>query len=138
MHLMSNIKDYMVTSPYSVQTGTIVQEAVELMKEHGIRHLPVKEGDRLVGIFSDRDIMSASFIDDALKGPVENIMVHNPRSFRDDTPLEEVIRAMDEEGIGSAIVIDSQRAIVGIFTEKDAIRAFAQYLASDTLAREIA
>ena len=55
-----HVKDVMTPEPVSITPGTAVSEAQTLMKKRGIRHLPVVENGRLVGIFSDRDLRTVS------------------------------------------------------------------------------
>ena len=50
------IKAAMTPFPYSVRASALIDEARAMMDEHRIRHLPVVEGEELVGIVSDRDL----------------------------------------------------------------------------------
>jgi len=51
-----SVRDLMTPAPLSVSPNTPVDEVRALMQQHRIRHLPVLEDGRLVGIVSDRDI----------------------------------------------------------------------------------
>ena len=50
------------TTPYivSIEPEASLDEALELMQEHDIRHLPVMKGDELKGIVSQRDLLTHS------------------------------------------------------------------------------
>jgi acetoin utilization protein AcuB len=50
------IQKYMTTVPHSVGDEQTLAHASSLMKEHGIRHLPVLRGGKLLGILTDRDL----------------------------------------------------------------------------------
>jgi len=55
----SKISDWMTGDPITAERDTDAQEAAEMMLAGGFRHLPVVEGNRLVGIVSLRDVLSA-------------------------------------------------------------------------------
>ena len=52
------VKDWMTNDPVTVGPDTDTQEAAALMATHGFRHLPVVDGDTVVGVVSLRDILS--------------------------------------------------------------------------------
>jgi CBS domain-containing protein len=55
----TQVKDVMTRNVYTVTRDTSVDECIALMARHHIRHLPVVEGDQLVGLVSIRDVMRA-------------------------------------------------------------------------------
>jgi acetoin utilization protein AcuB len=56
MKRMPAIKSVMTAFPFSVDVGASVDEAMDFMREHKIRHLPVTDNGQLAGMISDRDI----------------------------------------------------------------------------------
>ena len=50
------VKRVMTAFPYSIKPGAPLPQAIEFMREHAIRHLPVVDADEVVGMLSDRDI----------------------------------------------------------------------------------
>ena len=56
----TQIKDVMTPRMVTVTKDTSVEECIGLMKQHGIRHLPVLENGQLVGLVSMRDVMVAA------------------------------------------------------------------------------
>ncbi|WP_373510313.1 CBS domain-containing protein, partial [Thiocapsa sp.] len=50
----------MTHSPFTVSEQTSMKEAVLMLERHHIRHLPVTNGSRVVGMVTDRDIRRAS------------------------------------------------------------------------------
>jgi len=115
--------DYMTPSPLSVQIDEPVTEAMSIMEQKRIRHLLVFEKDCLVGIVSDRDLQSAN-----LKSPtvpaVRNYMTNAPYAVSCNEDLEAVLSEMIEYKYGSAVVLNEENQIVGIFTTIDALRLF--------------
>ncbi len=57
---ITHVRDYMTPTPIAVNPDTTVEEAVQIMMEHGFRHLPVVDGEReLKGVVSIRDLARA-------------------------------------------------------------------------------
>lgn len=127
MDTITKLRRYMTPIPYTVTPDMKVRAALELMRRHGIKHLPVEEGERLVGIISDWDILAAPSIDRVLGQDVRSIMIRDPLRLTTDAPIEVALRIMSREGVGSILVVDAQERIMGIFTEKDAVRAWADH-----------
>ncbi len=53
------VAEWMTPDPVSVSPGTPVDDALKLMLDRGFRHLPVAEGDRVMGVVSMRDLSAA-------------------------------------------------------------------------------
>ena len=63
MKANEKIEQYMTVSPHCVNAGMPLKKARELMRTHGIRHLPVQLAGRLVGVITDRDLKLAESFD---------------------------------------------------------------------------
>ncbi len=125
------LKSAMTPFPYSVDVGAPVSEALEFMREHKIRHLPVMEHGNLKGVISDRDINLALGPDfaypDANELKVRDAMIADCYVVDLHTPLHAVLRHLAEQRLGSALVTRRGK-LAGVFTLTDACRAFADYL----------
>lgn len=123
------ISTFMTPAPISIGRQQPMAEASRRMTEHRIRHLPVLDGGRVVGILSDRDIaMVESFPGvNANDVTVEEAMTPDPYVVHPNTPLVEVVAQLAEHKYGTAVVIENNR-LAGIFTLVDAMRAFAGFL----------
>ncbi|MDY7093085.1 MAG: CBS domain-containing protein [Acidobacteriota bacterium] len=129
------IKSVMTPFPYSITLDAEASEARGMMKQHDIRHLPVKDVDgQTVGLVTDRDLklllgpyLSQAHNDRAL---VRHACVFDPYTVDLDTPLQKVVEHMAKQRIGSALVTKEGR-LAGIFTAVDACRLFADLLATD-------
>lgn len=53
------VKEWMTQDPVTVGADTDTEEAAALMATHGFRHLPVMDGDKVIGVVSLRDVLSA-------------------------------------------------------------------------------
>jgi len=69
------VKDVMTRNVYTVAKDTTVEQCVALMARHHIRHLPVVENDRLVGLVSMRDVMSAILENKGDAGNIEDYIM---------------------------------------------------------------
>lgn len=125
------IQKFMTTVPITVGRSETVASAHKIMREHDIRHLPVVDGETLVGIVSQRDLHLIETLKDvdAQKVAVEDAMTTNPYTVSPDAQLDEVVAEMAEKKYGSALVVSNHK-VVGVFTTVDAMRAFADLLAS--------
>ena len=127
------ISDMMTPMPLTIGASLPVRKAKLFMSTHSIRHLPVVEQGRLVGILSDRDIKLSQAVskapdfDDSVF--VKDICQQHPYVVDGSTPADAVLAHMYSEKLGSALVTANQK-LVGIFTVTDACRAFAEYLRS--------
>jgi acetoin utilization protein AcuB len=118
------VERYMSAPPVTIAPERTLAEAHRLMREHGIRHLPVVDGGRLVGLLSQRDLYlleTLASVDPAAE-TVGEAMSAEPYAVAPDAPLERVAATMAERRIGSAVVLDDG-AVVGLFTTTDALRA---------------
>ena len=125
------IAKYMTPSPHSIGAEQSLERAQQVMREHGIRHLPVLHGGRLVGILTDRDLQVLETVKDvdAKLVVVSDAMATSVYAVSPVTPLDQVAREMAEHKYGSTVVMEQHR-VVGIFTTVDACRALADRLAA--------
>jgi CBS domain-containing protein len=127
------IKSVMTPFPYSIDPEAPVGSARAMMEEHDIRHLPVKHGDSLVGVVSDRDIEHALNPDvaGAPQEPlrVKDVMVAEPYVVDLNERLDNVLLRLADQHNGCALVVKQGR-LAGIFTSTDACRVFGQHLRS--------
>ena len=123
------LKNVMTPFPYSVDAAAPIEHAIELMREHKIRHLPVTTRGALTSLVSDRDIKLVLGPDFAYPRDlkVRDAMVKDCYIVDLATPLHVVLRHMAEHHIGSAVVTRRGK-LAGVFTTNDACRAFADYL----------
>lgn len=124
-----SVRKFMTTSPFTVAPGAMLTEAHVLMKEKHVRHLPVCEGARVVGMLSDGDLYRAQSMNgvDANKVSIKDVMMSKPYTVSPEAPIDEVVQEMASKKYGSAVVVDNGQ-VVGMFTATDALSAFAELL----------
>jgi acetoin utilization protein AcuB len=122
------VEQHMTVSPVVIGVGDTLSDAHRVMRERGIRHLPVLEAGRLVGVVSQRDLYIAESLSgvDPATDTVREAMSGEPYTVPPGAPLDEVAATMAERRLGSAIVVD-RGAVIGVFTTVDALRALATF-----------
>jgi acetoin utilization protein AcuB len=124
------IERFMTRTVHTIGASSSLSEAHRVMNEHSIRHLPVLEAGRLVGMVSQRDL----HLVETLQGvrpqevTVEEAMSQDVYAVAPDTELAEVAHSMATHKYGSAVVLLEGR-VQGIFTTVDALVALEQVLA---------
>lgn len=124
------IDDHMTPSPYRIEHTDSLARAREMMAEYDIRHLPVMDGERIVGVISDRDLAMFECMDgfDTTKVDVGFVMTDKPYTVEVGTDLAQVAVTMRIKKIGSAVVTDGGQ-LVGLFTTVDALKVLERLLA---------
>ena len=133
------VKDVMHSDVTSTPLGTPVQDAYEIMRDGGFRHLPVlDEFGKVAGILSDRDLSSVGAIykDDATgteeflvteDSTVDKIMATKPFSVSPDDSVSFAIDIIREKRIGCLIVSKGDE-LLGIVSYLDLLDAFKKIL----------
>jgi acetoin utilization protein AcuB len=121
--------ELMTAAPKTIGEDMNIATAKQLMTHYNIRHLPVLQAGRLVGILSDRDIKVA----ESFRGPgeltVQEVMTPNPYIVDEDEPIDQVLMTMADRKLGSVLVCHARsNNVVGIFTDTDALRFCGQLL----------
>lgn len=132
MHTMPTVQDYMSREVRFVAPEETLARAQALMRELRIRHLPVLDGTRLIGVLSQRDVYLMETLKGVVPGevPVSDAMRGEPWCVGPDATLEDVALAMWRDKKGAALVVEGER-LVGIFTRTDALRALTELLAGE-------
>jgi CBS domain-containing protein len=126
----------------SLQIDHSIHLASGVMQLKRIRHLPVLDGERLVGLITHRDLLRAQSVvlaapydprrDASLSISVSQIMRTNVWTVAPNTPVLEAARIILDHKFGCLPVLEEER-LVGIATEVDFIRCLVEGL---TLRRE--
>jgi len=142
------VLDVMTKEVVSVSPTTVLLDAALLLRASALRHLPVVEDGRLVGILTERDVQrcapsrlipiteesyNAVFADTN----VGRVMTREPKTVSSQTPLLEAIRLMQQAKYGCLPVVDGG-ALVGILTRGDLIDALQRVLTEKAIAKDVA
>jgi acetoin utilization protein AcuB len=123
------IRDIMRSPALATSADTTLQDAYRTMQEQGIRHLPVLEGEKLVGVVTDRDLrLATSALAPSPFSPdsrVSAVMSAAPLTADASDPVEDAARTMRERKIGCLPVLDDGR-LIGIVTGLDLLDALVR------------
>ncbi len=132
------VRNIMTSNPYTVTPDTNIAEALSIMREKGIRRLPVMKGGKLIGIVTKRRLLEVSpspattlsvFEMNYLlaRTVVKDIMTKDVLTIAPDVLLEQAAVMMADNNIGGLPVLENNH-LVGIITEKDLFQSFVEIL----------
>ena len=135
---MRTVEERMTREVVTLTENASLRDALALLQRHRIRHIPVVNGQILVGIITDRDIKRATpsllsgasqeDYDRVLAGThVVQVMTRDPFSVTPSTSLKDATKLLAERKYGALPVVEGGR-LVGILTNTDLLRAFYESL----------
>lgn len=112
-----HVAEWMSRPVHTVTPATTGADAVAILRRHRIRHLPVTEGDRIVGVVTDRDLRGV-----APETPVSAIMSRPVVVVSPRTAIDKAARLLFDRRIGCLPVVEDGK-LLGILTQTDAVAA---------------
>ena len=128
------VSEVMTTGVETVRPDQQARDAARFMLQADTGSIPVTEGDRLIGIITDRDIavrgVALGYGPDT---PVSELMTSGVVSAHADDPIEEAARKMGEAQVRRLPVIDDDARLVGVVSLGDLARETDEDTASQAL-----
>lgn len=128
------IQDIMTSPVVAISADTSLQDAYQTMQDREIRHLPVLDGEKLIGVITDRDLRLATSALAPIPFPpgakVSAVMCKSVFTADPTDPVEDAARTMRENKIGCLPVTDGSR-LVGIITGLDLLDALMRMTGAD-------
>lgn len=130
------VRHAMTRRAETIGADETLQDAARAMRSLGIGALPVREGDRLVGMLTDRDIVTRATAEgfDPRTTPVRAAMTPQVVTCYDHEPLEAAARLMEGRCVRRLMVLDEEKNLVGVLSADD-LALVARGLAADVLER---
>lgn len=134
------IREVMTSEPTTVDISADLDEVIGIFRELHVRHVPVTEGGRLVGMISDRDLRDCSIppriaaelpagILDDLPRDAATVMNSDVVTVDPEADVADAIDLMLENEVGALPVVDSEDdTLVGIVSYVDILRAAREAL----------
>jgi CBS domain-containing protein len=131
-----SIQEAMTSSPTTVEPTTTAQEAARTMKSEDVGSLPIVEGDKLVGVITDRDL-AIRIIAEAkgIDTPVAEIASKDVVTIDPQQSLEEAARLMANNQVRRLPVVEEDGRLVGILAQADIAQAGHDSLTGETVQR---
>ena len=129
------VDDVMSREPVTAFRDDVIRTVIERMGRHGIRHLPVVDGERrVIGVVSDRDVRTA--IGDPLRAVnardafvrlettrVADAMTPSPSTLPSGTRLSQAAAFFADHKVGALPIVDQDERLVGLISYTDILRA---------------
>ncbi|MBA2965446.1 MULTISPECIES: CBS domain-containing protein [Ramlibacter] len=118
---MATVADVMTRDVRSMTPQDTLGDAAKLMDELNVGVVPICDGERLVGVVTDRDIVVRGLARDAdpAHGKLADVMSGHVRTARQDDDLDDVLAEMASAQIRRMPVVDGQDRLVGILSIGD-------------------
>lgn len=130
--LTPTVRQVMTPAPTIILAQASTASAHTMMESLGVRHLPVMDRDRLVGVLSERDLRAVRAFLAHTPGevgpPVGDLCSRDLLMVSPDDPLHEAAERMAERKVG-AVLVSEGTELVGIMTCVDVCRALTDLVA---------
>ncbi|MEE9556677.1 MAG: CBS and ACT domain-containing protein [Candidatus Adiutricales bacterium] len=117
------VKKFMSSKLVTVSEEASIAEAVNLLKKHSIRHLPVVKGEKVVGLVTETELRGAIFPAMLEDLTVKDVMINQPVTVDPEAPLEEAARLIYHNMVTALPVVDKTGELRGIISMVDMLLA---------------
>lgn len=122
VHTAEEIMSFPVVSLDQPQAS--IKKAWELMQNNDIKHLPITQDKKLIGIVSERDILKIY----ALKNVNEDNWYHTKVFAASSTmDIHQLSQVLFDEHIGSLPILNDSQELIGMITRSDILKLSSQY-----------
>lgn len=125
------VEEYTSSSLVTIDLNDTLEDALKKMQSNEIRHLPVVENGIIIGIVSERDLMANYGKPWSTHLRVKEIMSTDLLYAHVNDSLGQVAYKLSKDKKGSAIVLDEDGELYGIFTTTDALNALVEMISTD-------
>ena len=104
-----------ITNPITITPNESISDALDLMQSNRISGVPVVEGEKLVGIITNRDLRFES----NMEKRVGELMTRELVTVKENFPMDEAKALMHAHRIEKLLVVDDNGGLVGLITTRD-------------------
>ncbi len=126
-------RDIMSSPVRTVEKMTTILEAVHSLNKFKNKHLLVSENELVIGIVSDRDLLSYSWSQDSLKTPLQEVMSNEVIMAKEDAEIKVLARIMLTENISAIPIINDKNLLKGIVTQTDLLKCIMNNMPIDVI-----
>lgn len=109
----ATIREVMTPMPVSLSPDSSVREAARAMRDEGIGDVLVMDGERLVGVVTDRDLVIRCMAEtvDLDRITIDQACSHDPYTLSPDSPVNEAVKLMREKAVRRVPVVENGHAV---------------------------
>ena len=123
-----------VSNPTCVPRGTSLKDTLRVMREEGVGAVLICVGERLVGIFTERDVLNKLIGNRISESePVDRFMTPEPAVLRRTDCLGDAVRMMTERGYRHIPLLDGQGLRAGLISAKDIVNYVAEHFPAEVV-----
>ena len=137
--MKTKVRDWMTKNPITIDAGESIVKALHVLKERNVRRLPVLKEGKLVGLVTERMLLTfspgKSTSLDAwevhyllAQTPVSAAMNPQPHTVTPDTDLADCAQLIHDRKLNGITVVDEHGALVGILTTTNALEALIWFM----------
>ena len=121
---MGRIQELMTVKPRTVKAGDSIVDAAKLMRGEDAGIAPIVDGERLVGVLTDRDIAIRVVAEgkDPAATKVEDVASHELVTLDPEQDLDDALRLMAQHQVRRLPVVEQDGKLVGIVAQADVAR----------------
>ena len=138
MSKSQRVRDIMNTSLTTIPLASSLLDAAITMRRSSLRHLPILDAGRLVGLITERDVQrcAPSLLSPITQEeynatfentPIERVMFRNPVTVTPDSSIRDAVSLMLDRKLGCLPVVEGER-LVGILTRSDLMNLLINFL----------
>ena len=119
--MAKSIRNAMTSNPCSIDAGKSVAYAAKMMRDEDVGIAPIVEGDRLVGVLTDRDIAVRVVAEglDSERVKVSEVASRDVVTLDPDQDLDEALRLMARHQVRRVPVVEEDGRLVGVVAQAD-------------------
>ncbi len=131
------VRDVMTRDPFVLEPEDSLMKALEIMRLHGVRRIPIVLAGMLVGLLAEGDVKRAqpSILSESQddfnrimdETPISRIMIQNPMTIAPDLPLLTAAETLHTMKFGALPVVEDGK-VIGILTDSDLLRTLVEIL----------
>ena len=120
--MAKSVRDTMTTNPTSIDASKPVADAARIMRDEDVGSLPVSDEGRLIGVITDRDIVTRVIAEGRENSAtIADVVSRNPVTVTPDADLDQALELMARHQIRRIPVVEDDR-LVGIVAQADVAR----------------
>jgi len=117
------VRDLIKRKPVTAGLNATLSDVAKLMKENDVGSVVITEGNRPVGIITERDLVYAVADGLSPETPVTKVMSYDPVKVRQDEDVSSALSLMVSRNIRHLVVVSDEGDLVGVVSSKDMLKA---------------